>query len=372
MTTDQIAKTPADAKTALAQAIDQSTGLDLMTLSTVMVQSGFFPNAESVAQGVVKILAGRELGFPAIASMRHIYVHNGHIGLQATLIATQIRRSGTYDYRIVESSDTKCEIEFLRLKDEWRVEGKASFTIEEAKRAGLIKDKSAWQTYPSDLLFARAMTRGQRRFCPDVFGQTVYSEEEVREIAAAEPTLVGGQTLEERMAEMMPREKPASVGDSALQSNINGPIIADRPATSPAEDTSAHEQTPEGVQEGREPARSLTAPPQQRESETEMAGQHESLEKERPPVPTTEDLPGGQPTPTKKTVFTVGTQRFETNGITRAQMMELFKLYPRVAKKYGQEKAADVLKNEFKVEHRADLTEEQAERYAIRLQEMLE
>ena len=43
-----------------------------------------------------------------------------------------------------------------------------------------------------------------------------------------------------------------------------------------------------------------------------------------------------------------------------------------LAKKYGQEKAADVLRNEFKLEHRADLTEEQAERYTIRLREMLE
>ena len=77
------------------------------------------------------------------------------------------------------------------------------------------------------------------------------------------------------------------------------------------------------------------------------------------------------PPPTPKTIFTVGTQRFETNGINRQQMMELFKLYPRVAKKWGQEKAADVLKNEFHLEHRADLTEEQAERYEIRLREML-
>ena len=38
------------------------------------------------------------------------------------------------------------------------------------------------------------------------------------------------------------------------------------------------------VQVGREPAQSLTAPPRQRESETEMASQHESLEKERPPA----------------------------------------------------------------------------------------
>ena len=336
--TQEIAKSQVDAKAALALAVDQNTGLDLMTLATVMVQSGFFPNAESVAQGVVKILAGRELGFPAIASMRHIYVHNGHIGLQATLIATQIRRSGTYDYRIAESSDTKCEIEFLRKVDnQWRPEGKASFTIEEAKRAGLVKDKSAWQTYPSDLLFARAMTRGQRRFCPDVFGQTVYSEEEVREIADAEP--MPAPDLETRMAELMPREKSPVmvVGDP-------GGVVID------------HARAIKDVEEGH-----AKMPPEAKAEAAAILSAIEAIGEVMEPAP--------QP---KKTTFTVGSHVFETNGINRAQMMELFKLYPRVAKKYGQEKAADVLKNEFGLEHRADLTEEQAERYTIRLKEMLD
>jgi len=362
--TQELSKLPADqAKAALASAVDQGSGLDLMTLSTVMVQSGFFKNAESVAQGVVKILAGRELGFPAIASMRHIYVHDGHIGLQATLIATKIRQSGTYDYRIVESSDTKCEIEFLRLvkpDNEWRVEGKAGFTIEEAKRAGLIKEKSAWMTYPSDLLFARAMTRGQRRYCPDVFGQTVYSEEEIHEIAAAEPTLVGGQTLEERMAEMMPREKVVAPGASEPDASNRGP--------SPESTATAPAVLVRPLTQGELDGGSAEVPVQ----ESLPSAEREQPAKPNAYEPMTDAEIKALPPRPKKLTFTVGQQKFETNGITRAQLMELFKICPRVGKKCGAAKPAEILRKEFGLEHRVDLTEEQAERYYIRMREMME
>lgn len=350
--TQEIAKSPVDAKAALAQAVDQSTGLDLMTLSTVMVQSGFFPNAESVAQGVVKILAGRELGFPAIASMRHIYVHNGHIGLQATLIANKIRQSGTYDYKILESTDEKCSIEFKRKVDgAWAVEGTASFTMEEAKRAKLVKAGSGWENYPSDMLFARAITRGQRRHCPDVFGQTVYSEEEVREIEATEPKPAGGQTLEERMAEMMPREKQPESGGEA-----NG---------SQGEPHGGGAILPSDGTAGSTPATATILEPEQPDL---PAGQTETVPVQDPPPFTDRE----QPAKPNKLTFTVGKQVFETNGITRATLMELFKICPRVGKKYGAEKPAEVLKKEFGLEHRTDLTEEQSERYLIRLREMLE
>ena len=383
--TDQIVKAPADAKMALAQAIDQSTGLDLMTLSTVMVQSGFFPNAESVAQGVVKILAGRELGFPAIASMRHIYVHNGHIGLQATLIATQIRRSGTYDYRIVESTDAKCSIEFQRKRDgEWVSEGTASFTIEEAQRAKLVKTGSGWENYPSDMLFARAITRGQRRYCPDVFGQAVYSEEEVREIAAAEPTNITPRTPEDMAAELMPREK-AQVKDerTIAEERLLESVVQEKPVVVVDRDAGSATEAA-GLQSPAAPVMVVGDPGPRPVSLAEaMRVQTDQViidvARGKPlidPVVVEElglqDLQRFEPARPPKTTFTVGSQVFETNGINRAQMMELFKLYPRVAKKWGQEKAADVLKNEFHLEHRADLTEEQAERYTIRLQEMLE
>ena len=51
-------------------------------------------------------------------------------------------------------------------------------TMEDAKRAGLL-GKTSWQRYPEDMLFARALSRGARRFCPDALGGAIYTPEEL-------------------------------------------------------------------------------------------------------------------------------------------------------------------------------------------------
>ena len=67
--------------------------LDTMTLGTVLARSGYFQDARDAAQAVVKVLAGRELGFPPIASMRGIHIIKGQVALSANLIAAAIKRS---------------------------------------------------------------------------------------------------------------------------------------------------------------------------------------------------------------------------------------------------------------------------------------
>jgi hypothetical protein len=57
--------------------------------------------------------------------------------------------------------------------------GASSFTIQEAQEAGLL-GKDNWKKYPSDMLFARAISRGAKRFAPGIFGGTaVYTADEM-------------------------------------------------------------------------------------------------------------------------------------------------------------------------------------------------
>ncbi|NJO31398.1 MAG: recombinase RecT [Richelia sp. SL_2_1] len=46
--------------------------------------------------------------------------------------------------------------------------------------AGLL-GKDNWKKWPSDMMFARALTRGARRYCPDVFGGPAYTKEELED-----------------------------------------------------------------------------------------------------------------------------------------------------------------------------------------------
>lgn len=337
----------------LGESIDDGSGLDLMTLSTVMIQSGYFPNVEGVAQGVVKILAGKELGFGPIASLRHIYVHKGHIGIMATLMATKIRESKRYDYKVVTCTDEICEIEFFRVGGAAVIMslGTASFTIEEAKRTGNVKADSAWQTYPSDMLFARAMSRGQRRYCPDVFHMTVYTPEDIDAMAKADaPPPVEEPSL-------APRRK----SDLPLTPD---PVVAVPVEVVEVVEPRAAAQAPK-VKLAKKRAAAVTT--------MEVGGPVVGIVLSVPaPGPMKDVTPAAAPS-AGRIQFDIGKQHFDTAGVTKPQLLDIFKLTAKVDQKYkakGPEYAKQVLFAEFDLHHRADLTAETADQYLVRLGEL--
>jgi len=158
-----------------AERLIGSTLADVMSIGDVLAKSGFFTDARGAAQAVVKVLAGRELGFGPVASMTGIYVVKGHVTLSANLIAAAIKRSGRYNYRVIEHTDVKCVIDFYEAKDKV---GQSSFTMDEANAAGLSNGEN-WRKYPRNMLFARAMSNGAKWHCADVFGGGVYTPDEM-------------------------------------------------------------------------------------------------------------------------------------------------------------------------------------------------
>ena len=77
---------------------------------------------------------------------------------------------------------THCTILFKELEEgKWVAVGESKFTIEDAKRAGLIKPDSAWLKYPRAMLFSRAISQGARLFCPDAIGG-IYTNEEMASV----------------------------------------------------------------------------------------------------------------------------------------------------------------------------------------------
>lgn len=150
-------------------------------VAKALAQSGFFKDAQQPAQAMAKIVAGVEYGIGAFAAMTQIHAIDGKLSPGATLVAALIQRSGRYRFRQVQSTDQVCTLEFF-FRDEdgsWVSNGEVSFTIDEAKAAGLV-GKNNWRGYPADMLFARALGRGARRFCADVFGgASTYTPDEL-------------------------------------------------------------------------------------------------------------------------------------------------------------------------------------------------
>lgn len=135
----------------------------------------------SQGEAALKFLFCYENGLALSAANTGLYIVNGRIAAQSNIIAAQIRRHPNYDYRIKALDDHGCTIEILRrdpVSGEMRVEGEASFTEQDAVKAGLA-NKDNYRGYPSDMFFNRALARAQRRFAPDVFSQSVYMPEEM-------------------------------------------------------------------------------------------------------------------------------------------------------------------------------------------------
>lgn len=159
-----------------------STDLDLFRIADVFSKSGMFPDARDAAQCAAKLVVGQGLGLTPYDSMNGLHLIKGKAVLAANTMAAAIKRSGKYDYRAV-TTDTECRITFydLSMRDEngtpLRI-GTTSFTIDDAKRAGLGGDN--WRKYPKAMLFARCISMGYREHCPDALGSSaapVYVQE---------------------------------------------------------------------------------------------------------------------------------------------------------------------------------------------------
>jgi len=160
--------------------------------------SGYFSDAKDVAQAIVKVMAGREMGFGPFASMTGIHVIKGKPSIGANLMAAAVKGHPRYDYRVRKMGADEVALEFFEGGESL---GTSVFTKQDATKAGTQNiDK-----FPRNMLFARAMSNGVKWYCPDIFaGNAVYTPEElgadvddngdiidasvVREVAQPEPT----------------------------------------------------------------------------------------------------------------------------------------------------------------------------------------
>lgn len=148
---------------------------DIMIMAKTFAESGMFTDAKEMGKAFVKIQAGQEIGIPPFAAMAGIHIIQGKPTIGAGLIASTVKGSGKYDYKVAKLDDTNCSIDFFQGKE---LIGNSTFTIEDAKKAGTQNIAK----FPKNMLFARAISNGVKWFCPDVFSGPVYVPEEMPEV----------------------------------------------------------------------------------------------------------------------------------------------------------------------------------------------
>ena len=124
------------------------------------------------------ILLGRELGLPAMASLRSVHIIEGKHSLSAELMVALVLKSGLAEYfQLVESTDVICTFETQRkgAPEPQRL----SYTIEQAQQAGLTRGN--WQKIPRQMLRARAKSELARLEYPDLLAG-LYTPDELRDV----------------------------------------------------------------------------------------------------------------------------------------------------------------------------------------------
>jgi hypothetical protein len=175
------------------QAIQEDEGKTLdvvLRKAEILLKSGMLPKELNTKEKIaVLIMKAKELNMPALEAISHLYVVNQKVAIDSSGMLALILRSGLAKKIHFGGDGTSawCEME----RKDGVISFKYTFTIEDARRAGLL-NKESWQKYTKELLVARAISGCARKVFPDVVGG-LYTVEEL-----------GGEEVPELPIELVP------------------------------------------------------------------------------------------------------------------------------------------------------------------------
>lgn len=130
------------------------------------------------------IMKAQALDIPLATAAENVFWNEatGKGGITAQLMAALLHRHG-YDFKVTEHTDKRVALTFYKMVDGRRRRlGDVEWTILEAIGAG-IAWRDTWQSYPTDMLWARCVMRGARRHASEVGTGLAYTAEELADMS---------------------------------------------------------------------------------------------------------------------------------------------------------------------------------------------
>lgn len=239
-TTNELATVSSGAATVRIDGLRIAKWAELRVAAQIAHGAGLARNVEEAA---ARIEYGSELGFSPMMALTNVHIVEGRPTLSATAIASQIRRAPGYHLEVRELSETACEV---AVSVKGKLVGVSRFTIEDAEQAELTGGKGkTYKKYPRNMLFARAVSNLARWYVPELFHGSVYSQEEMSEVAAtvddddvsvasdeeAPPSPAAEPELTDAVFEEVPQDVTTTTEDNAAAAPA-----AVAPAVGPAPD----------------------------------------------------------------------------------------------------------------------------------------
>lgn len=172
---------------------NQPTLAEKQQYAQALATAGMLPPQYKKQPGNVLLAVelGESLGIPTVQAINSIHVIEGKPSASAALISALVRRAG-HKFRVT-GDDKHATAEIIR-NDDPEFTYSVTWTLERARRAGLLSGKDNWEKYPAAMLKARATTEVARDACQDVLMGVQYTPEELGAVVDEEGNPVNGGT----------------------------------------------------------------------------------------------------------------------------------------------------------------------------------
>lgn len=130
-----------------------------------------------IGQGQIIALTCYMEGINILEFKKKYHIIQGSLTMRADAMLAELRKNDGY-YRWIKTGDDEKEAE---IEIEYKgIKGIAKFTIEDAKKAGIVKPNSGWFKYPDAMLRARTISKAMRMYAPEVIAG-IYTPEEAED-----------------------------------------------------------------------------------------------------------------------------------------------------------------------------------------------
>lgn len=189
--------------------------------------SGLVPTGVRTPEAAAIIaLKGRELGIPIMMAFSHIYIVNGRPTISAELMQGLARKNlPGLVINLLESTDKVARVELIR-PERGSKPFVSMFAIADAERAKLLS-KDVWKYYPTAMLWARAISSGLRKVCPEALMGISYTPEEF----GAKVDQDGNPLTNENGVILETTGRPVSESEAAKLGNLEPPVKKPLPGT---------------------------------------------------------------------------------------------------------------------------------------------
>lgn len=172
------------------------------------LQSGLIPQGTSLSQAMALIQCGKEIGLQPLQSLRSMSFIKGRLTMSVQLQLALAKQRGV---KIVDmkEEESSCEITLERSGEKIT----CSYTLEDAKKAGLVKQDGNYEKYLKQMLRWRATGDCLRMIAPDLV-MGLLSPEEAESIEIFNPA---PKVNEAGIVDPTKKQAPEPPGAYALQ-----------------------------------------------------------------------------------------------------------------------------------------------------------